>query len=48
MTGEFNEEGLTDDLEGLSPMQIGEVDGWVKFYDKDYTFVGKLIGRCVL
>ena len=47
VTGEFNEEGLMDDLEGFSPMEIGEVDGWVKFYNKDYTFVGKLIGRCV-
>lgn len=26
-------------------MQVGEVDDWVKFYDKDYTFVGKLIAR---
>ena len=48
VTGEFNEEGLTDDLEGFSPMQIGEIDGWVKFYDKEYTYVGKLIGRCVI
>ena len=47
VTGEFNEKGLTDDLEGLSPFQIGEVDGWTKFYNKDYTFVGKLIGRFV-
>ena len=43
--GEFNEEGLTDNLGGFSPLQIGEIDGWVKFYDKTYTFVGKLIGR---
>ena len=47
VTGEFNEKGLTDDLEGLSPLQVGEIDGWTKFYDKEYTFVGKLIGRCV-
>lgn len=45
VTGEFNEEGLTDDLEGFSPLQVGEVDGWVKFYDDSYTFAGKLIGR---
>lgn len=45
MTGEFNEEGLVDNVEGLTPLEIGEIDGWVKFYDKDYTFVGKLIGR---
>ena len=45
VTGEFNEEGLTDDLEGLSPIQVGEIDGWVKFYDEEYTFAGNLIGR---
>ena len=45
VTGEFNEEGLTDDLEGLFPLQIGELDNWTQFYDKEYTFVGKLIGR---
>ena len=45
VTGEFNEEGLTDDIEGLTPLQLGELEDWAKFYDKDYTFVGKLIGR---
>lgn len=45
VTGEFNDEGLTDDIEGLTPLQLGELEDWVKFYDKDYTFVGKLIGR---
>ena len=45
VTGEFNDEGLTDDVEGLTALQHGEIADWVKFYDKDYTFVGKLIGR---
>ena len=45
VTGEFNGEGLTDDLEGLSPLEIGEIEGWTQFYEKQYTFVGKLIGR---
>lgn len=45
VTGEFNEEGLIDDVEGLNPLQLGELDNWVKFYEKDYSFVGKLIGR---
>lgn len=45
MTGEFNEEGLTDDVFDLSPLQLGEIEDWVKFYGKDYTYVGKLIGR---
>ena len=45
VTGEFKGAGLTDDVTGLTPLQLGELDGWVKFYDKDYTYVGKLIGR---
>jgi predicted heme/steroid binding protein len=45
VTGEFNEEGLIDDLGGFTPLQIGEIDGWIKFYDKTYTYAGKLIGR---
>ena len=45
VTGEFNEEGLTDDLTGLSPLELTEIENWVKMYNKDYTFVGKLIGR---
>lgn len=45
VTGEFDDKGLRDDLEGLTALQLGELEDWVKFYDKDYTFVGKLIGR---
>ena len=45
VTGEFNDEGLTDDIDGLSPLQVGELEDWSKFYNKDYTFVGKLIAR---
>ncbi|XP_022101131.1 neuferricin-like [Acanthaster planci] len=45
VTGEFNEEGLKDDVEGLSPQQMLEVETWVDFYKKEYTPVGKLVGR---
>ena len=45
VTGEFNEEGLIEDIDDFSPHQAQEIDRWVKFYDKDYRFVGKLIGR---
>ena len=45
VTGKFDEEGLTDNLTGLSPLEIGEIEDWVHFYEKDYVFVGKLIGR---
>lgn len=45
VTGQFDEEGLVDDIEGLTPLQVGEVDEWIKFYNKEYKYVGKLIGR---
>ena len=45
VTGEFNDDGLTDDTSELTPEQLLDIDGWVQFYEKDYTFVGKLIGR---
>lgn len=45
VTGEFNDEGLSDDVSELTPLQLLDIEGWVKFYDKDYTYVGKLIGR---
>ena len=45
ITGEFTDEGLTDDVTDLSPLQSIELNDWLKFYEKDYTFVGKLIGR---
>ena len=45
VTGQFNEEGLTDDLDELTPLQLGELEDWRLFYEKDYTFVGKIIGR---
>ena len=41
VTGEFNEEGLIEDVEGLSPAQMLEVKNWVDFYHQDYTPVGK-------
>ena len=45
VTGNFADEGLTNDILQLSPLEIDEVEGWVRFYEKDYTYVGKLIGR---
>ncbi len=45
VTGEFDEKGLIDDISELSPLQLGELENWVKFYHTDYTYVGKLIGR---
>ncbi|CAN7986672.1 unnamed protein product [Ixodes hexagonus] len=45
ITGEFSEEGLTDDLEGISDESLHTFMQWVDFYEKDYRFVGKLAGR---
>ncbi len=36
---------MIDDISDLTPLQIGEIDDWVAFYQKDYEYVGKLIGR---
>lgn len=45
ITGEFTEEGLTDDLNGITDENLLAFSQWVDFYEKDYTFVGKLAGR---
>ncbi|KAK7081595.1 Neuferricin [Halocaridina rubra] len=45
VTGEFTEEGLTDDIRGLSATDYVGLDDWLKFYRNDYKYVGKLIGR---
>ncbi|XP_062844326.1 neuferricin [Trichomycterus rosablanca] len=45
VTGDFTEEGLTDDVSDLSPSQIVALYDWLAFYQKDYTPVGRLIGR---
>ena len=43
VTGDFTEDGLTDDLDGLSPREMLEVKRWTEFYETDYTPVGKNI-----
>ena len=45
VTGVFTQEGgdLTDDLEGLSDEQLAGVVRWWSFYDRDYSFVGRLV-----
>ncbi|XP_065890510.1 neuferricin-like [Dysidea avara] len=44
VTGEFNEKGLIDDIRDLKPAEINELQVWIDFYDKEYTFYGKVIG----
>ena len=45
VTGKFDDEGLTDDVSELTPLQLKDIEDWINFYDKDYIYVGKLIGR---
>ncbi|XP_076031488.1 neuferricin-like [Oratosquilla oratoria] len=45
VSGDFSEAGLVDNIEGLSVTDYIGLDEWVKFYDADYKYVGKLIGR---
>ncbi|KAE8288001.1 Neuferricin Cytochrome b5 domain-containing protein 2 Precursor [Larimichthys crocea] len=45
ITGDFTESGLTDDVSSLSPLQVMALYDWLAFYQKDYQFVGLLIGR---
>ncbi|XP_031840833.1 neuferricin isoform X2 [Nomia melanderi] len=45
ITGEFNDEGLTDDISSLVPKEIKKLNDWVEFYNKNYIYKGKLSGR---
>ena len=45
VTGVFSREKAVDDVKGLSPEEMLGIKEWLDFYRKDYTFVGKLIGR---
>ncbi|XP_071453223.1 neuferricin [Hetaerina americana] len=45
VTGDFTETGLSDDVLNLSPQELRALKKWHNFYEKEYKFVGKLIGR---
>lgn len=45
ITGDFTEAGLSSDVSDFSDSQIVALYDWLSFYQKDYTPVGKLIGR---
>lgn len=44
VTGEFNEAGLIDNLEGLTAQQVSDIYEWIPTYRKEYRYVGKLAG----
>ncbi|XP_030847183.1 neuferricin-like [Strongylocentrotus purpuratus] len=45
ISGDFSEEGLTPDVEGLTPQDMIGLEDWVKFFNNEYTYVGKLNGH---
>lgn len=47
ITGDFTEKGLTDDLDGVSEEMIAGLATWIEFYQKEYSYMGKLVGRLV-
>ncbi|CAF3770421.1 unnamed protein product [Adineta steineri] len=44
-TGKTSDEDLTDDLSGLNDEAIAGIYQWLTFYEKQYSKIGKLIGR---
>ncbi|XP_050018681.1 LOW QUALITY PROTEIN: neuferricin [Alexandromys fortis] len=45
VTGDYSEAGLVDDVTGLSSSEILILHNWLSFYEKNYVFVGRLVGR---
>lgn len=42
ITGEFDEQGLTDDISSLSERQVKALDDWLQFYNKNYIYKGTI------
>lgn len=40
ITGDFSDQGLTDDVSSLSPLQVVALFDWLAFYQKQYISVG--------
>ncbi|KAK5644311.1 hypothetical protein RI129_005611 [Pyrocoelia pectoralis] len=45
ITGKFKESESSDDVIGLTNNELISLDNWLKFYEKQYPKVGKVIGR---
>ncbi|KAM4843977.1 neuferricin isoform 1-T1 [Thomomys bottae] len=45
VTGDYSEEGLVDDVTNLSFSEMLTLQNWRSFYEKNYVFVGLVIGR---
>lgn len=42
ITGEFDDQGLTDDISSLSPRQVKTLDDWLQFYNANYIYKGTI------
>nr|XP_012634649.1 neuferricin isoform X2 [Microcebus murinus]XP_012634650.1 neuferricin isoform X2 [Microcebus murinus]XP_012634651.1 neuferricin isoform X2 [Microcebus murinus] len=45
VTGDYSEAGLVDDVSDLSFSEMLTLHNWLSFYEKNYVFVGQVIGR---
>ncbi|KAF6093199.1 cytochrome b5 domain containing 2 [Phyllostomus discolor] len=45
VTGDYSEAGLVDDVSDLPFSEMLTLQNWLSFYEKNYEFVGKVIGR---
>ncbi|XP_019697221.1 neuferricin isoform X2 [Harpegnathos saltator] len=45
ITGEFDDNSLTDDISSLSVQQVKMLNDWIEFYNTNYVYKGKLYGR---
>lgn len=45
VSGDFTDKGLTDDVTGFTNAQVLTLEEWKDFYQRDYIYVGKLVGN---
>ncbi|XP_052514109.1 neuferricin [Budorcas taxicolor] len=45
VTGDYSEAGLVDDVSNLSFSEMLTLQNWLSFYEKNYKFIGRVIGR---
>ena len=41
ITGDYSEEGLTDDVLDLNDQELRGLQDWLVFYKREYTYKGK-------
>lgn len=45
VSGDFSQQGLKENLDGLSLKDIQGIAGWVDFYHQQYTYIGSVIRK---